>query len=344
MINTLTAEQILNAKYPGDIFSCDMDKLKAEYRSLVRIWHPDSHEDKDLATSVMIKLNKLYELGQQMLKDGTWKTSSYVELITLDGKLVRIRPQYEGYFELGKFYVSRTHVIYLVDRMHRRFYDNYRQRVRDLRFADTRMESEFKRFLPNIVDRFETEEFLGVVVSKPEDVIPLRLVLNYFKGQIPDRHMAWILSSLYNLACFLYFNKLAHNGITVDNYFISPQDHNGVLLGGWWYTVPFGEKLIGAPKEVFDVMSMRVKTEKKATYETDLDSIRQIGRVLLGDPLGTSLLRHTTLPQPVAEWLVGGSKADPFKEYELWGQTLKKGWGKREFVEMRVSLEDVYKA
>jgi hypothetical protein len=340
----LTAEKILKAVLPGDLFgSSDEKELNLEWRSLARKWHPDLHTDKTLALQVMTHINNLHDDGVKLIKDGKWSRSNFIQLKTLDNRLFKVTFLVERTFELGKLYICNSSLFYLVDKQHKPFYDNYIRRIENLKYASSDMKTEFTKYLPTIQSRFETAEFYGVIITKPTDVLSLRDVLSHFNGILPDRHMAWTLSSLYNTACFLDYNKLAHNGINVDNYFISPEFHSGMLLGGWWYTVGYGEKLTGAPKDVYDIMTLKTKSEKIGSYITDLDSIRQLGRELCGDRLGNKLLSSSAIPKALINWLQGGATKKPVEEYSAWGKVLDSGYGKRTFVELKIDARDLYK-
>jgi hypothetical protein len=337
-----SANEILRIVNPGDLFSNDESTMKGEYRNLAKHWHPDVHKDSTVASEVMTKINTLYAEGLKLLKDGKWVKGNFIQFKAKNGKTYKLHYLTEHTFELGKCYIGKSIVSYVVDKTHKDFYDNYLKRITNFKYANPDMKAEFEKYLPVTESTFETDEFFGVIVRKPDDVLSLRDALTYFKGTLPDRHVAWILSSLYNMACFLDYNKLSHNGINIDNYFISPQFHSGMLLGGWWYTVGYGEKLTGAPKNVFDIMTLQTKRDKIGTYITDLDSIRQIGRELCGDKFSNNLLKSSTIPSAITEWLIGGSLKKPIDEYVAWGKALDSGYGKRTFVELKLSASDLY--
>lgn len=336
------AKSILAMEKPGDLFSPNVAKMKSEYKNLAKMWHPDVHSDPALASQVMSKINELYETGLQLLREGKWAKSNFVQFRSLDGKMRNVNFLAELPFELGKCYVCRSVVVYAVDVHYKQFFDNYIHSVENLKFADANMKAEFTRFLPRIRDRFQTSDQYVIAVEKPYDVLPLRHILDHFGGTLPDRHVAWILSSLYNIACFLNYNGVAHNGITLDNYFISPSQHNGMLLGGWWYSRSFGDRMIGVPTDVFGVLTFKTQADKLSTYTTDLNSIRQLGRQLLGDISGRSLKSKPDIPKPILDWMLGASTKNPLEEYSAWGKTLDVGYGKRKFVDMNVSADDLY--
>jgi hypothetical protein len=337
------AEAILKMSTPGELYSQDEQLIKIEFRNLAKQWHPDVNTDKR-AAEVLKKIKDLYDSGIDMMKAGNWTKPNYVQFRTTDGKRIGITYQKVTSFELGTAYICNQGVIYLVKKAHKRFLDNFVKRIGELKFANDAMKSEFSRCVPAIAHQFETEDHFAIRVSKTADVFSLRDVHMFYKGNLPDRHMTWILRRLYNLACFLGYNKLAHYGLTLDNVYISPQYHTALLFGGWWYATPYGESLLGAHQDVVNLMSPAAKKEKIATHITDLESIRQIGRELVGDKYGSVLAKNTTIPKPIIDWLLGASVKTPLEEYKLWDQTIDHGYGKRQFVEMDVSATDLYPA
>ena len=101
-----------------------------------------------------------------------------------------------------------------------------------LRFADGRMAAQLQPGLPEIAARFETADrlALALVLRKAPDLLLLSDVLAHFNGRMDARQVAWIISSLLNLACYLDYARLAHNAILTDAVFISPPRHSSALL------------------------------------------------------------------------------------------------------------------
>lgn len=136
--------------------------------------------------------------------------------------------------------------------------------------------------------------------------------------------------------------KLTHNSLTAETYFISPEHHSGALLGGWWYAVPFKDKMLGVPSVVYSIMPPKVKADKKGDFNTDLESIRALGREMLGDRNGTRLKDMKVAPDSVVEWLRGASSSKAVDDYASWDSALEKGFGKRKFVEMPINVDIIY--
>ncbi|MCU6709605.1 J domain-containing protein [Paenibacillus sp. J5C_2022] len=337
-----SAEAILGMTMPGELFNCNETEMKEEYRELSKRWHPDLNKQDPLAAAVMSRVISLYEEGLKHLSEGKWMGQGFIQFRAIDGKWIRLKPMTSYSFELGDVYVCKNSVAYVIGKQHEAFIDNYVQTVAGIRYHDAAMQKAFEPVVPRLKGRFETLRQYMLIVNKPEGYLPLRDVLSYYGGVMPDRHMAWVLSTLYNIGCFLSYNGISHNGIHPDHYYISPSRHDGLLLGGWFYSVPYGERMLGAPADVFQIMSHRTKHLKQGTYETDMDSIRLVGRMLSGDGSGHCLQGKSTMPKPVLDWLLGGAAGHPVEEYEAWDRTLLQGYGRKSFVRMDISASDLY--
>jgi len=180
----------------------------------------------------------------------------------------------------------------------------------------------------------KTGEYCLVLKKEAGDYL-LSDLDGFYKNQgkeLGDRHCAWVVSRLSNIACFLKYNNLVHNGISMTNCFISPKYHTIMLFGGWWYCVPNGEKMIGTQKSVYDVMPVKEKSEKISTYKTDLECVKQIGRQL-----------NKNLPKPFEMWVNKATSGDAFKEFESWNKALDDSYGERKFIVLDISEKDIYK-
>ena len=339
----LSADEILSTTEPGGLFTGNADMLKEEYSRLVKTWHPDRNGNSRESNLVMSHINMLYQKALEMLQAGAWAGPGFVRLPGKDGWIHEIKFRASRDFELGTVYIGDNMVVYLVSYSHRDLFNNARGVIGSFKYANDSMRKEMSRYLPNIVNVFVTEDDqLGIEVRKTSDLLLLRDVLNFYGGRIPDRHVAWILSTLYNLACYLDYTKLSHNAISLDTYFISPQYHSGALLGGWWYAVPQGSRLLGVPAATFAIMPPKVKDKKVGSTLTDLELIRLIGRELLGDRNGTRLLDMNAAPRPMVEWLRGVPTARAVDDYLNWKRVLADSFGPPKFVEMALTADMLY--
>jgi hypothetical protein len=182
-----------------------------------------------------------------------------------------------------------------------------------------------------------------MVTEKSENYFRLADVIEHLGGKVDPKHVAWIISTMLNLHCYLGLIGVVHHHLSPDTYFIHPTDHDGALLGGWWYAMNHGERLIALPARTLNLGPTIIAADKRAIFRTSAELIRATARELLGDPTG---LRLASMGYPLAliDWARGAAGADPFEEYSHWStHVLPRSFGARRFVEMKLSAADVYR-
>lgn len=331
----VSLDTILQAVTCEEIFINDKKATKSLYRELAKKYHPDVYKGAN-AEENFRHINELYEEAMAKIDKGIWNEKDVLSLESELGKKYKLKYLKDKSFVLGKVYIGRTHVIYLLDSKNQKYYDNALTQLRHLRYANSSMEKEFKRYFPNIVTNFRTKtgEYC-IVLKKDVTDYPLEEFLEYYKKQgkvVDSKHTAWIMSRFLNIACFFKYNNIVHNGLSLSNCFISPKYHTIMVFGGWWYVVPVGEKMIGTQKSIFDLMPVKEKAEKIATYKTDLESIRSIGRTL----------NFTDLPDPLRKWLNQASSENAIEEFDNWNKVLLDSFGERKFIELNISEKDIF--
>lgn len=333
-------KEILSIDKCGDLFSNDIDKCKEEYKLLSKLWHPDKNIED--TSEVFIKITKLYKKAVSMIKNGTWEKTNYIEIKTDSSKKLALNYLSSFKFELGWCYVCRENIIYIFDEDKEKYYFNAMKRIKSIKYSDKKIESNFSKLMPKIHSSYRTLEGKHcLVLSKPKDAVLLRDVFKYFNNSIDHKHVAWIISRLSNIACFLKTNNIVHNGINIDNCFVSLENHVVYLFGGWWYSVKEEEKMVGTTKEIFKVMPMVSKESKKASTVTDLESIKLLGRYLLGEVNCRKLVLNKKIPKELIEFLNSGSSENSFREFEKWDKALIKAYKKRSFI--KIKIENLYK-
>lgn len=332
----MDANTILSITKCGDLFPYGEDKVKAKYKELVKEWHPDTNSSPE-ASNVFAKITGLYNHALELLSNGQWEKTNYI-LISKDNSK-KIALNYDTYFdfELGTCYVTKTKVVYVLGSDKEKYYNNAIQRIEGLQYKDKKMEEDLSRFFPKIYQTFKTNngEYV-IVLDKTEDVFPLKNVFEYFNQKIDDKHVAWIISRLCNLTCYLKFSGLVHNGININNCFVSPKYHSILLLGGWWYTTKENGNMVGTTKDIFSIMSVSAKGSKKSSSLTDLESVKLLGRQLLGETNCRKLSLDSSIPKPFVNFLIGGSGNNSYEEFTKWDKALTNSYGKRKFINMEI--------
>jgi hypothetical protein len=344
---TFTAASLLAipAARPDRLFSGDEEADRRLYRTLAMEFHPDRHPTYG---EVFKHLAGLKVTRDRQMDEGTWCGAGVQELALGGGRRLRIRFLRRHAFELGTLLISARSITYLFRDEHRSLYAQGVRAIAGLRFANDAMRDGMSRFLPRIELQAETEEGPALVISRPPDVVRLRDVLDHLGGTMDPRHVAWILGTLHNTGAYLHWAGLTHNAIDLDSWFISPQHHAGHLLGGWWYARPAGETMTylpGASAGVWrTILPPHVTAARRATPKLDRELIRLVGRTLLGDPGGTRLLRDAGIPEPLRRWVTTPGDDDGIQDYANWARARDAAFGRRRFIEMRVTPQEIYGA
>lgn len=326
-----SVEEILKINSCEELFVNDINKSKEIFRVLAKAYHPDVCTTFD-STKVFTKINTLYAEAVSKIEKGIWFEKDLLSIQSKLGKKYGFKYLGKHIFELGTFYIGREFIVYIIEKQHKNFYHNAINTLKSFKYASIEMENEFKRYFPNIKDTFECDNGdYALVLEKTEDVFLLEDFYNCRKDLDP-KHTAWIISRLCNIACFLRYNNLVHNGISLSNCFISPKYHTIMIYGGWWYTVKENEKMIGTQKCIYDIMPIKEKSLKIGSFKTDLESVKQIGR----------LLENDNTPNELKNWVKNASSGNAISEFESWNTVLDKTWGKRTFIKLNITEKEIY--
>ena len=329
---------------PERLFPNSEDEAKSLFRDMAKRWHPDVNKDPQ-AQAVFARLNKLYDNVLDKIKNKTWSKPGELSLRGKDGKIRTVKYRRKHSFELGEMVYGDRVICYVVKPEHKDLFGQFMETAKHgFKYENDDMKSEIERYLPSILDSFETDKGEHVVVlSKTPDVFLLKDVLDFQNGEMNPKHVAWIMSSLYNLACYLGYAGLTHNGISEMTCFVSPKHHSVMIFGGWWYSRRVGSKLNALPKLSAETAPSEMLQTKVADYRLDLRLIRQLGLTLLGDPSGSVIIHTDKAPKPMLDFLRGITQGDARQDYSNWEKARDKSFGKRRFVELEVKSSDIYK-
>lgn len=340
----MLAKEILGIKTPEKLFPNDPEEVKKKYRFLSKAWHPDVCKDPE-AQAVFEHINELYQLASNKINNRAWGYQGRLIVRNAHGAGGwSLQYHTKQVFELGEMYAGDHTVVYLIDSPHRRKAQMAEKLCQSLTYANDKMKKECQRYLPHLIETMIDSEGHSsfAVRNKTPDLVLLRDVLNHYGGSLDPKHVAWIISSLCNLSCYLSYAGVAHQDISLDTYFISPEHHSGALLGGWWYGSKIGETIESLPVRTYSHLPWAAKKDKKAIHTTDLELIRLVGRELLGDGSGKNLRADT--PKPMADWLkeVVPEEDDAAYNYRNWIEVLGSSFGARRFTVMDLNEKTLY--
>jgi hypothetical protein len=351
-LENLPAEKILNLTVPESLFSKSSHEAKSEYRLLARRWHPDLNRTTE-AAGVFAHVSLLYRLARQKVKTGDWQepaekveeeTAGTKKLKALDGTIKSIESKTSHRFELGMMYIGDQTVTFEVHNSFKDLYRNGCKQIRELRFQNKSMAIEMGPHLPQILDSFRTATSQVLVLRKTPDQLLLADVHSHFSGKMAPEHVGWILNTLYNISCYLQWAGTTHNAITPLTVFVSPLRHSGMLLGGWWYATPEGERLRALPSEVIPFAPPDVLMNKRADPRLDLESIKAVGRRLLGEASCAHLAADPSLPPRLLDWLRLPSNGNAAEDYRDWKYgVLESCFGRPRFIKLPLDSDVLYK-
>lgn len=337
-----TAGQILAVPVttPAQLFS-GADRVEAEYRSLLKKWHPDKCSDPE-ASDVISHLTKLRQAAKEHAERGIWVEPNTYVVRAVAGSTHKFHYKRRVQLECGELFYGFTSVLYSIDAD---FADLVHAGVKNMnafKFADSRMRKEMERFLPQIERVIETtDRRFNILIPKTRDVFSLSDVLQLYSGKLPAAHVAWMLNGVFNIACYLEYSGLTHNAITLENVFVSPLHHSALLLGGWWYSVRAGDRLSALPRATHSVAPADLLASKRADSKLDLASIRALGRTLLGDPSGMAL-NSIGVPAPMVTFLRMPPGLSARVDYAAWHSAVKASFGPRKFIELAVTENQIF--
>lgn len=342
---SLSAEQILgiDPKTPEKLFT--KEGFKVQFLRLRKKWHPDT-STLDNTDVVFAHLMDLAETAKGKIATNTWAGEAAIEFSTHDNKTFRFRYKTMHEFELGKMYIGDKTLMYVLDADQEDLFDAGIKMIREIKYPNSKLEAEFKRFFPKIklVDK-KTSIGLVAVFEKPEGTVLLQDLIDYMPdSRIDPKHVAWITSSLYNVATFLDHVGICHNSILPTTVFVDPKNHAAFLLGGWWFATKTGDALKAIPRELLKVLPNKIFDDKTADTLYDRQAVKGVAVGCLGDPtlVGMSLLSRTDIPSSLVNWIRSPSGPDAVKEYSGWEKTLEKSFGKRKFIKLDIDINDIY--
>lgn len=328
------------------VFPGSASQVREAYRKLVGMWHPDRNNDPR-AHDVFVKLHALYERALSVCSDAPPRPVASIEeeVVDANGRKFRYQAQHREPFELGQFYRANASFAYRVDLAHEDLFRNFCGIVRTFGFATTRMQDQVRPLLPAI--HASPWGNLGgvLVLSRCKDAVRLADLVEFHEKQgsrLAPEHVAWIISGLFNIVCYLEYARIAHHAIDLSSVWVNPGTHEVLLPGGWFYARPFGEKLLAMPASAADMLPHRYIASRAAGPGADLALVRAVGRQLLGDRRGQRIPKGAA-PPPFVDALLSPAGASALEDYRAWKKVLTASFGPPKFVPMNLNPATIYR-
>lgn len=342
----LTLETILEATRPEMLFDAPIEQqITIRFRELVKICHPD-HIKHPFAKTAFENLVKLRDEALQRIKEGVWDIPGILDVVSTDGRQYRTRYIYSRQIDIGRMYVGKRILVYLINGANKDLYERAVQNIRSLpKYADDNMKKMVAHMIPEVIETLDLLDGRKMIVLKKEQhAFPLLETFDVaLKGQLDPKHVAWCVSRLLHLSVWLKYAGIAHYGLSLDNLFVSTDEHMIYSFGGWWYTHRDGTKLVSASRAVVDGVDRKCFVDKQAALKVNLESARLVGRQLLGDRHGGKLVHDSSVPQPMKNFLLSSSDEDPLEAFKRWKEeVLPACFGPPKFIKIKVDEQQVY--
>jgi len=318
--------------------------VKAAFRKLANAWHPDHSADPKanevFAHLIVLKSAALRALGEGRPSVASARSRDYR---TVEGKSYRFRYASMRSGPLGDVLAGRTHVAYefMVG------FDDVaaaeKARVENLRFADAGMRKEMERFLPKKVSLLDLDGGRNVtVLPNPGDAVLLADLVQHMGGRIEPVHVAWIVSGLLNVACYLHWSGTAHGAVSPETVMVSPETHSVSLIGGWGFATEYGKRPAALPERTTSAVPRLALKGEAVDPRVDLHLVRSTAQEALGCPGGGGLTLDGRVPDAMRQWLLLPPEEDAMKDYGSWNGCLDRAFGKRKFTDMGVKASVIY--
>ena len=285
-----------------------------------------NHEDTDYFRGFYRRMTEFLsggadEQARRLKADALWQDADEQAFECTDGSRIEIKYMYSYTLPGVEVYVARRNIIFHFLTDGAAGSERFRRAVSLLDYpsADTR---SLQSFFPTISGGFELCDGTCVlVVSKDMDEYPLCLF-----GNLPGRHVAWIISRMENLCCVLEYNALVHPAINVNSLYINPYTHQASLYGGWWE----------ADRRNTATRGGVLKTEQNLT------ALRDTAANLLGYAKAGEVRVTDDVPKALADFINSKPRGNAYDDFAYWDEMLIKAYGERKFISMNADDEQIY--
>lgn len=320
--------------FPGDTEA----EIKSAFRKLAKCWHPDRCKDPRAAQV----FEHLEDLKNRLLPKKRPVTAEERVWSRIDGTAVRYRYVRKTDGDFGDVLVGGSSLAYEMPLGFDDLAANEKARIGGIRYADDAMRAQFMHFMPEILSTVAAEDRAVTILKRNPDCILLSDLIAHYGGRVPAVHVAWIVSSLENICCFLSWQKVSHGAISPSNLLVCPERHSLVLVGGWSFAADFDSPHPAVPTRTADAVPGVALDGAPADAKTDLVLVRRTAREALGATGARGILGDPDVPEPLGRWLLAPPKATAKADYESWGGCLTEAWGRRKFVKMDVDPRKFY--
>jgi hypothetical protein len=327
------------------LFPGPKSSIKKRFRELAQAWHPDVNRHPK-ALQVFAHISRLHDIatGRSSPQKRAFPSALAKTWKLTDGGEIVVKPLVVHHGPLGDVIVTTETVAYETVTGFEDISDAESGAVESFKFASDAMKKANHHFLPILKRRIDAVGLKINVFRRPSDTVLLTDLVSHMGGRIPPVHVAWIISSLENMACYLNWLGVSHGAISAENILVSPAMHSIILVGGWGYATPFGQRPVALPERTLSLVPRIAVRGEVVDPKVDLALIRATAQELLGTSGGGGLTLMKDVPDALRMWLSLPPRENALEDYASWERCLVEAFGPRKFVKLEVNPADVYAA
>ena len=295
-IETFPGREILSTPLsePWRIFPLgNVLDIKARFRLLAKIWHPDRPEGD---RTVFEHITALRSVALNMVDKASWGGPAAITPWA-DEVPAREAPAAEPprpkdihdviADDIGEIGLTHDRVVYRAPL-------SELGRVIDATFALGCIASELGRLdapwnpfpeissLPRMTGADTgPEDSVVLELIRPDSTARLSSLWEISSDTMGSRSFLRIMAQLLDIAKFLKSSGLMHGDISPDTIFISPGTHRVYLLGGWWMASHLEREVKSFSRTAMSVVCNDVLARGVADARVDIECIRRLGHDIL---------------------------------------------------------------
>lgn len=313
------------AKDARDIFPMT-SAYESIYKRMLALVHPDRHPtQQNRAAEAAAKLAQLFHSVNEKspkvaAKIGRWTVDSPMEKGDVADLYVVTSDSQEGVLKIAR------------DAADNDLMDAELSCLRSLSHASP---ESYRRYVPTVLDHFEGSGRRVNVLVPAKYHYSLAQIKSMMPGNIPFRHIVWMMNRLLSCIGFVERAGWVHGGITPDHILYEPKGH-GMMLVGWCSAVNIAAnesvRIMANewstrgiyPKEVLRKWSCGAGTDIFMAAKSMLYAADQVPERF------RNLFGWCTAEAPAAR------PRDTWDLQDLWKATAEEEYGKPAFVELAI--------
>lgn len=294
------------------------DEIRKRFRKLASEWHPDHNTDANAA----LVFQYIRDMRDRALTGGPSVVFTRANGTSFKMSYLR-ETQGQGY----RVYTGLSRIAYLVGKQYANSVRNHKWT-----FTNQSIRAEMEPILPQWVRTEELNDGSVLFIYDRSGILMSDLLALHV---IPNEHVAWMISRMINLACYLEFEKISHAGLSPDCLMVNLEKHSVSIVGPPIFLTRFGKRPVSVPARTIGSCNWLKKKEEVANFKIDVSLVKETALNLFRDSGVT--LGQKGVRKEITKWLLTPPTGSAIQEHEAWDRSL----GERKFIPYPISAEQL---